>query len=222
MRRRRPDGAEDDGETDDATDLDVLDDERAESGRSSNPRTVPVGVFVLAVLVAGILGLLAVVALSFDRGGDDDSTDAARSAAGEYAELFLALSHDSYDEWLEDMRSIGTAGFAESVGRREDELRTLLTQAQVTWHGTAVEVFTTSESQGIVSAMVLYDLQVTDQQGPRTIPDQFLRMDLVEGKDGWLVERVLSIPGGSSGLGPGVDPGTVPGAETTTTSLPDG
>lgn len=201
------------------TDRDDVDGPYDDGARS--PRTVPVGMFVLAVLVAGILGLLAVVALSVDV-DDGGSGGAARSAAGEYTERFLALSHDGYDEWLGDMRSIGTAGFAESVGRREDELRTLLTQTQVTWQGTAVDVFTTSESDGVVSAMVLYDLVVTDAEGTRTIPDQYLRMDLVEGKDGWLVERVLSITGDAGGIGPGVGSAPTPSPDSTTTSAPGG
>lgn len=187
--------------------------------RGREPRTVPAGLFVLAVLVAGVLGIFAIIALGVD--DSDDGTDAgpARTAAGDYAERFLALSHDSFDAWLEDMRSIGTAGFAESVGRRERELRTLLSENQVSWQGSAIDVFLTDESDGLVSAVVLYDLDVTDQEGTRVIPDQYLRVDLVEGRDGWLVERVLSITSDASALVSGANPppDTTPPATTPTT-----
>lgn len=219
---RGDDAVTDEPVIDDAVIDAAVTDDDADAG-PGNARTVPVGVFVLAVLVAGILGVLAVVALSLDRGGDDGGDDAAaRSAAGQYAERFLALSNDGFDAWLEDMRSIGTAGFGESVGRREAELRTLVGETDVTWQGTAVDVFTTARDDGVVSAMVLYDLQVTDTEGTRTIPDQYLRMDLVEATDGWLIERVISITGGSSVIGGGTDAAETPDTVATTTTAPGG
>ena len=47
----------------------------------------------------------------------------------------------------------------------------------------------------------------------RTIPDQYLRIDLVEAKEGWLVERVISITGGTGVVGGGSDAPSTP--ETT-------
>lgn len=186
-----------------------------------SPKTVPVGVFVLAVVVAGILGVLAVVALMVSNEDvASDGQSGARAAAGDYAERFLALSYDDYDGWLQDMETIGTAGFAESIERREDELRTLMTQAQVTWQGTAVDVFATDGTDGIVSAVVLYDLTVTDPSGTRTIPDQYLRVDLVEGRDGWLVERVLSITSDASAVVAGATPPPPSSPPPTTSAEP--
>lgn len=184
-----------------------------------SPRTVPIGVFVLAVLVAGILAVLAIVALVVPDDGDGSSGDSgAATAAGQYAERFLALSYDDYDAWLEDMSEIGTAGFAESIGQNADALRTLLTQAEVSWQGTAVDVFVSESSGDVVSTVVLYDLVVTDPSGTRTIADQYLRVDLVQGSDGWLVERVLSITSDASAVIAGAD--APPSTSPSTTAPP--
>lgn len=184
-----------------------------DGSRRGPGRSVPLTAFVGAVFVAGLLGLLAVVALVVG-GSDDADPSQARAVAGEYTERFLDLAHDDFDGWLQDMRSIGTAGFGESVGEREGELRALLLQTQVTWNGTVVDVFIAEEGDGVASAVVLFDLLVTDRDGPRTLPDQYLRMDLVEGSESWLVERVISITGGGTTIG-------VPTATTSPTAPVD-
>lgn len=215
------DGALADESQPDETEVDESEVDESEVGEERaerrEPRTVPAGLFVVAVLVAGLLGVLAVIALSVDGDDGDDSTDSVRAVAGQYAERFLALDHADYDGWLEDMNSIGTAGFGESLGRNEAAIRTLLQETQVSWEGNAIDVFVSSGDDS-VGAVVLYDLRVTDADGTRTIPDQYLRLDLVRSTSGWLIERAVSITADGSALAPG----TSSGAPSSTTSEPTG
>ena len=163
------------------------DEERDEPGR-----TVPVGAFVAAVLVAGALGILAVVALATG-GGDDGGADDARFAAGRFGERFLTFEHDALDDWKADVLSLSTGGFAGEVEEVEEGLRRLIGESELDATTQVTEIFVGDVDSGTVSVVVIYDREVTGTSGTRSERDRYmqLEMNLVDGE--WLVDNVIAV-----------------------------
>ena len=176
----------------------------------SRPRTVPVGAFVAAVLVAGALGILAVVALA--GGGDgDDRADDARFAAGRFAERFLTFEHDALDDWKADVHSLATGGFAGEVEDVEDGLRRLIGESELDAQTQVTEIFVGDVDSGTASVVVIYDRDVSGESGVRSETDRYMQLELnlVDGE--WLVDNVLDI----STAGGLDDPARSPTPDTT-------
>ncbi|MDE0804554.1 MAG: hypothetical protein OSA99_14685 [Acidimicrobiales bacterium] len=163
-----------------------------ESIGSSAPRTVPAGAFIAAVLVAGALGILAVVALA---GGssDGDRADDARFAAGRFAERFLTFEHDALDDWKADVLSLSTGGFAGEVEDVEEGLRRLIGESELDAQTQVTEIFVGDVDSGTASVVVIYDRDVSGEAGVRSEADRYMQLELnlVDGE--WLVDNVLDI-----------------------------
>lgn len=163
-----------------------------DSTGSTPPRTVPVGAFIAAVLVAGALGILAVVALA---GGnsDDDRADDARFAAGRFAERFLTFEHDALDDWKADILSLSTGGFAGEVEDVEEGLRRLIGESELDAQTQVTEIFVGDVDSGTASVVVIYDRDVSGEAGIRSEADRYMQLELnlVDGE--WLVDNVLDI-----------------------------
>ena len=200
-------------------------------------RTVPVGAFVAAVLVAGALGILAVVALA--GGGDDtDAADDARFAAGRFAERFLTFEHDELDDWKADVLSLSTGGFASEVEEVEEGLRRLIGESELDAQTQVTEIFVGDVDSGTAAVVVIYDRDVSGESGVRSETDRYMQLELNLVDGDWLVDNVLDIstagglgdPGQTATPDPTPDPTPdttpdtsvpTPEAETPTTSTPE-
>jgi hypothetical protein len=204
------------------TDMDSQDDERtpdadaAESPPPSRPRTVPVGAFVAAVLVAGALGILAVVALADGGAGSDGEAEDARFAAGRFAERFLSFDHDALDDWKAGVLSLSTGGFAGEVEDVEAGLRELIGESELDAETQVTEIFVGDVDSGTASVVLIYDRDVSSGDGVRSETDRYMQLEMNSVDGEWLVDNVVDIAT-AGGLD---DPS--PDASTPTTSAPDG
>ncbi|MFP5320983.1 MAG: hypothetical protein ACLGIC_03965 [Acidimicrobiia bacterium] len=177
-------------------------------------RTVPAGAFVVALMVAVALGVLAVVALA--SGGGDGSTSSdqdVRLAAGRFTERFLTFRHDALDEWQQEVLALSTRGFAEEVEDVESSLRALIGEGRLDATTQVTDVFVGEEDRGAVGVVVVYDRTVDGEGGERTETDRYVELALVRIDGRWLVDNVIDIAS-SEGLGGAVAPGA------TATSVP--
>lgn len=178
-------------------------------------RTVPAGAFVAAVLVAGALGILAVVALASGGNDGDGAADDARFAAGRFAERFLTFEHDALDDWKAGVLSLSTGGFSSEVENVEEGLRQLIGESELDASTQVTEIFVGAIDSGTTSVVLIYDRDVTGSSGTRSESDRYmqLEMNLVDGE--WLVDNVIDI----STAG-GLDDQTVSTPETADTTTP--
>lgn len=190
-----------------------------EPAPANNParRTVPAAALVLAVVVAALLGILAVVALAgADATGSSEEVDEARFAAGQFTERFLTFEHDALDDWKADVLALSTGAFAGEVEEVEEGLRRLIAESEIDARTEASTIFLSEIDRGSVSAIVVYDRDVIDPSGTRSERDRYmqLELDLVEGT--WLVDNVIDIATAAP-AGAGDEPGP-----TTSSTVPAG
>ena len=194
-----------------------VDDER-DAGGSRQRRTVPVGAFAIAVVVAVALGLLAVVALvsgSATGGSGDDERD-VRLAAGRFSERFLTFEHDELDVWKQDVLALATGGFAEEVEDVESGLRTLIAESELDAVTQVTDIFVGEVERGAVEVVVVYDRELRGGGPARSESDRYLQLAMLRIDGEWLVDNVVDI---ASADGAG-DPVTPDGAAPTTTGPP--
>lgn len=180
-------------------------------------RTVPAGAFVIAVLVAGVLGLLAVFALASGGGGGDDTDQEVRLAAGRFAERFLTFEHDRLDEWKQDVLDLTTSGFAEEVEEVESGLRTLIAESELDAVTQVTDIFVGDVDRGAVEVVVVYDRELRGGGPGRTESDRYLQLGMVRIDGEWLVDNVIDIDIASTS---GLDDPVAPPDERATTSAP--
>ncbi len=189
-------------------------------------RTVPAVAFVVAVMVAAVLGILAVALLATD--GDDGSgeRDEARLAAGRFGERFLTFRHDELDQWKADVLALSTGGFAGEVEEVEAGLRRLIGEAEIDAETQVTEIFLGDVDSGTASAVLLYDRDVASADGTRTETDRYMQLELNMVDGDWLVDNVIDIAtAGGGGLAPTPEPATTAPStpeEPSDTTAPDG
>ncbi len=194
--------------------------------RPAAGRTVPATLFVAAVFVAGVLGILAVVALATGSSGGDSDVDDARFAAGRFAERFLTFEHDALDDWKADVLSLSTGGFASEVEDVEEGLRRLIGESELDATTQVTEIFVGDIDGGTASVVLIYDREVRSSSGTRAEADRYmqLEMNLVDGD--WLVDNVVDIStagGLDDPTGAGAPTGAPSGEEPApTTTAPPG
>ncbi|MCO8128708.1 hypothetical protein NHL50_15965 [Acidimicrobiia bacterium EGI L10123] len=176
-----------------AVDLEQQADPRPDPPRER--RTVPAGAFVIAVLVAGALAVLAVFALasgdSADGGGGEDQE--VRLASGRFAERFLTFEHGQLDAWKEDVLALSTGGFAEEVEEVESGLRTLIAESELDAVTQVTDIFVGEVERGGVEVVVVYDRELRGGEQGRTESDRYLQLAMVRVDGEWLVDNVLDI-----------------------------
>lgn len=160
-------------------------------------RTVPAGAFVIAVLVAGALAVLAVFALAAgdgtgDGGGGREDQE-VRLASGRFAERFLTFEHDQLDAWKEDVLALSTGGFAEEVEEVESGLRTLIAESELDAVTQVTDIFVGEVERGGVEVVVVYDRELRGGEQGRTESDRYLQLAMVRVDGEWLVDNVLDI-----------------------------
>ena len=175
-------------------------------------RTVPAGALVVAIMVAAALGILAVVALTVGGSGGDSDQEAARLAAGRFSERFLTFQHDGLDQWKADVLALSTGGFSNEVDNVEEGLRRLIDQAQLDATAQVTDIFMGEVDKGAVSAVVVYDRDLSGTSGKRTETNRYMQLSLVSVDGEWLVDNVIDIATAQSPTGP------TTGASTTTTT----
>lgn len=166
--------------------------EVAETG-SPEPRTVPIGMFLAAVLVAAALAILAVVSLTDGSGGSLDSRDDVRIAAGRFAERFLTFEHDAIDDWKAGVLALSTGGFAGEVEEVEEGLRRLIGESELDAVTQVSEIFLGDVESGTASVVLIYDREVTGTSGTRSEADRYMQLELNLVGGEWLVDNVLDI-----------------------------
>ena len=185
------------------------------------PRTVPVGAFVVAVMVAAALGILALVALSVDDGGSGaDETEDARLAAGRFAERFLTFEDDALDEWKDDVLALSTGGFAEEVDDVEDGLRRLIAEAELDAEAEVTEIFIGDVDRGAAQAVLVYDRTLTSSSGTRDETDRYMQLSMLLVDGEWLVDNVIDIATAGDAGTAGDSPAEPATSSTTATSAP--
>lgn len=184
---------------------------------SEGRRMVPAGALVVAIMVAAALGILAVVALASGGQTQDRDTDAARLAAGRFGERFLTFDHDQLDEWKADVLSLSTGGFAKEVDDVEAGLRRLVSEAGLDANTQVTEIFMGQVDKGSVSAVLLYDRDLSGTSGRRSENDRYMQLSLLLVDGEWLVDDVIDIASAQDLASPG---STTTAPSTTTTSPP--
>ena len=202
----------------------MIDDESTETARDDPApraaRTVPASAFVAAVMVAAVLGILALVALSIDGdggGGGGEETE-ARLAAGRFAERFLTFEHDAVDEWKADVLSLSTGGFSEEVEDVEEGLRTVTAEAELVVEARVTDIFIGEIDRGAVRAVLIYDRDLQDAAGTRRETDRYMQLSMLQVDGEWLVDEVVDIA--TAGALGTPDPGGAEPADSTSTTAP--
>lgn len=186
-----------------APDADASDDPRPPRPRRT---TVPVGAFVVAVLVAVAMGALALLgSTGGDVAGNGDDTE-IRLAAGRFAEQFLTFEHDGLDAWQEAILPLATSGFAEEVDDVRAGLEEIISQSELDATTTVSQVFVSDVERGSVDVVVIYDRRLSGPDAERTEQDRYLQLNLVRVDGNWLVDEVIDIAS-AGGLG---DPSRTP------------
>jgi Mce-associated membrane protein len=176
------------------TEVDTTVEEKRRSPASER-RTVPAGAFVIAVLVAGALAILAVFALASGDGGSGGGGEdqEVRLAAGRFAERFLTFEHDELDAWKDDVLALSTGGFAEEVEEVESGLRTLIAESELDAVTQVTDIFVGEVDRGGVEVVVVYDRELRGGEQGRTESDRYLQLAMIRIDGEWLVDNVLDI-----------------------------
>lgn len=181
-------------------------------------RTVPLGAFVLSVLVAGALAVLAVVALTVDDSDADRDVREVRLAAAHFAERFLGFHHSRMDDWERDVRALVTGSFADQVDEVESDLRRLIADNEVEAAAQVRDTYVGQIDRGAVDVVVVYDRRVDGARGARTEKERYMQVTFLRVEGSWLVDDVVDIAvAGSAPVPPSADaPGSADPRPTTT------
>jgi hypothetical protein len=179
-------------------------------------RSVPAVAFVAAVMVAAVLGILALVSLSVGGSGEGDDSREARLAAGRFAERFLTFEHDEVDDWKADVLALSTGGFSEEVEDVEDGLRQVTGEAELVVEARVTDIFIGEIDRGAVEAVLIYDRDLRDAGGTRRETDRYMQLSMLQVDGEWLVDEVVDIAT-AGGLG-GADPAPAEPSSTSTTA----
>lgn len=178
-------------------------------------RTVPAGAFVVAVMVAAALAILAAVALA--SGGDDgdgaSSDQEVRLAAGRFTEQFLTYDGGDFEAWKAEVLELSTGGFAEEFEEAERGLRVFFEEGARDAVAEVSDVFVGQEDRGAVEVVVVYDRDVSGgEEEAYTESDRYLQLSLLRIDGAWLVDNVTDIATADDLAG------TAPATPTTTTT----
>lgn len=191
-------------------------DVHAGTAERRSPRTVPLGAFVVAVLVAAALAGLAVFALaSSDGAAGGDEQREVRLAAGRFSERFLTFDHDELDVWKQDVLELATGGFAEEVEEVEDGLRTLIADSELDAVTQVTDIYVGEVERGAVEAVVVYDRDLRGGGPGRSESDRYLQLTMLRIDGAWLVDNVIDVASSGDAEGP-----VAPPDDTSTTSAP--
>ncbi len=185
-------------------------------------RTVSAGAFVLAVMVAMALAVLAVVGFTMDSGGrtgDQASDQDIRLAAGRFAERFLTFDHDHIDEWKQEVLALSTGGFAKEVADVESGLRRLIADNALDANTQVTDIFVGQPERGAVEVVVIYDRDLSGTAGTRSEDNRYMQLSMVRVDGQWLVDNVIDVASAGDALLPGAGaPDSGSASSTTTTS----
>jgi Mce-associated membrane protein len=199
----------------DPTDAPDLDDARPASPRGG--RTVPVGAFAVAVIVAAALAVLAVFALASESGSGDDGRDREiRLSAGRFAERFLTYEGSDFESWRDEVLELATGGFAEEFAQAESGLRVFFEEGARDAVASVTDVFVGDEDRGTVEVVVSYDRVVSGDEDRFSEQDRYLLLSLIRVDGDWRADNVIDLAS-STDLGSQIAP---PDAPTTTPSPP--
>lgn len=174
-------------------------------------RTVPVGAFAIALVVAAALAVLAVFALVSDPGTGNDDTE-VRLAAGRFAERFLTYEGTDFEAWRDDVLDLATGGFAEEFAEAESGLRVFFEEGARDAVARVTDVFVGDEERGTVQVVVAYDRVVTGADDQFSESDRYLLLSLIRVDGDWRADDVVDL---ASGGGLGGPPASTGGASTT-------
>ena len=182
-------------------------------------RTVPVGAFAVAVLVAAALAILAVFALASENGSDQGGQDREiRLAAGRFSERFLTYEDSDFETWRDEVLELATGGFAEEFAEAESGLRVFFEEGARDAVARVTDVFVAEEERGTVEVIVSYDRVVTGGEDRFSEADRYLLLSLIRVDGEWRADNVVDLAS-SDGLGGGAPPsGEDPPTSTPPTS----
>jgi len=193
-------------------------------------RSVPAGAFVIAVMVAAALGILAVYALVADDGGERDAAadQEVRLAAGRFTEQFLTYDGGDFEAWRADILRLSTGGFAEEFEEAERGLRVFFEEGARDAVAEVSDVFVGQEDRGAVDVVVIYDREVSGggEEG-YTEADRYLQLSMLRVEGAWLVDDVIDVataggPGGGTGAAAPTTSRTTSSTTPSTTPTPGG
>ena len=212
---------DDAGSDDEHPELDdgsTYDDAATEPSPGRERRTVSAGAFVLAVMVAMALAVLAVVGFTMDS-GEQAGDQGIRLAAGRFAERFLTFDHDNIDQWKQEVLDLSTGGFAKEVADVESGLRRLIADNQLDATTQVTDIFVGQPERGAVDVVVIYDRDLSGTSGDRSEDNRYMQLSMVRVDGQWLVDNVIDVASAGDALLPGA--GGAPadsGASSTTTT----
>lgn len=173
-------------------------------------------VLALAVLVGA--GAVVLWQQNQDLTGARDDRQAAASVAGEFATAVLSYDHRDLQGSVDDVVALSTPDWG-----REYENAWFQEQQPVVEELDAVarvdvrDVMLGEESEGVVSAIVVFNATIESQIGTRRLGGSYLRLDLVRHEGGWRVDDMAYLASTDQSLDPAVaDPEAGAPAATTT------
>lgn len=164
------------------------------SGPPRAERTVPVGAFAIAVIVAAALAVLSVFALASDSGSDDGPREReVRLAAARFAERFLTYEGSDFESWRDEVLELSTGGFAEEFAEAERGLRVFFDQGARDAVARVTEVFVGDEERGTVEVVVSYDRVVSGEEDRFSEQDRYLLLSMIRVDGDWRADNVVDL-----------------------------
>ena len=137
-----------------------------------------VGAVAMAVLVASLSS-----DLDAERGGRRD----AQRVAASFAERLLTFDHREIDDLRRSVFELSTERFHKEYDRAFPGLKELITAGETVSRGTVTDLFTTDVEEDTVSVIAVVSTTTTGRAGRRSA-DFYMRLDLEDTDDGWLVD----------------------------------
>lgn len=164
--------------------------EAPETAPRAGRRTVPLGAFVVAVLAAVAMALVAIVAANTE---PSDDTRAARVAAGQFVERFLTFDSADLSTWSAEVRTRIIPSFEAEFAEFEQEILSLAEAGGATSfrnEARVSELYVAEVERGTVAVVVQFDWQTTNAGVFR---DQYVQLLMVELDGSWLVSDVIDL-----------------------------
>jgi len=163
-----------------------------DGGRAGTGFGGPVLTAVLAVLVAGLVAVVAVLGWQVKQHSDIEAAGrAAKEAAENYAIALTSIDSQNLDEDFAAVLDGATGEFKDMYGQSSAQLKQLLIDNNATGEGTVIDSAIKSASEDRAEILLFVDQTVTNSAAPEPRIDRsrvLMTMEKVDGR--WLAAQV--------------------------------
>jgi hypothetical protein len=167
------------------------DGEPAAPVRSDGQRTGLILAVSLAVVFAGLAGVLAV--LLAGQGGDDD-LDELRETAGRFGEALVTYDYRDPEAHRDAVLGFATGSFREEYEDAFDQgLGEVITQVEAVSVGHVKDIYLSAIDAEQAQAIVVVDIEHDGTGGANDLFDVYFRLTMVEVGGEWKVDQVTDL-----------------------------